>query len=377
MASLKHAVSSAGMVLIPALRRLNTERSELIKECATAHRDLIRSRKIRDVTLDERDRLVNENQALQRERKELCTRTESLSAEVEALKAKLSENSTWVPPGHDYSPIPDPNRVWEREDLIFDRTARTLPGVDMRESAQREMHDEFLGYYDRVQFPKLKTEGQRYFYENNFFPYSDAFFLNCMIRHFRPNSIVEVGSGFSSAVSLDTIDALALTSTICTFIDPHPERLLTLLSPEDQQRHRIIEDKVESAPLSEFDHLDAGDILFIDSSHVSKTGSDVNHVFFEVLPRLKSGVLVHIHDIPYPFEYSKSDVYEGRAWNEAYLARAFLQFNSAFEVLFYPSYVAALPVEPGSPRTWGVEWFENRMPKCAEFMGPSLWLRKL
>jgi hypothetical protein len=72
---------------------------------------------------------------------------------------------------------------------------------------------------------------------------------------------------------------------------------------------------------------------------VSKTHSDVNYIFFEVLPRLRSGVYVHFHDIFYPFEYPKEWVYQGRAWNEAYILRAFLQHNDRFELLFFNSFL--------------------------------------
>lgn len=376
MTTLRTAASSAGFVLFPALRKLNTERDNLKEECENKRTELVRLRDIRNRAREERDQLLQSNEALIQQRDSSKLQIEALLRENRKLQDQVKEYKTWVPPGHDYSPIPDPDLVWQREDLIFDRSARELPGIDMREQAQRELHDTFLEFYDDVSFPESKADGSRYFYENNFFPYCDAFFLYCMLRHFKPGRVVEVGSGFSSAVTLDTIDQLGLDKTECTFIDPHPERLLSLLSQIDEKRHRVVKQRVEFAPLSEFETLTENDILFIDSSHVSKTGSDVNHVFFEILPRLQSGVLVHIHDIPYPFEYSRADVYEGRAWNEAYLARAFMQFNSEFELLLYPSYVATLPVGPGSSRTWGVEWYEKRMQMCAERMGPSLWLRK-
>ncbi len=78
-------------------------------------------------------------------------------------------------------------------------------------------------------------------------------------------------------------------------------------------------------------------MLFIDSTHVSKVGSDVNFLFFEVLPRLRPGVHVHVHDIAYPFEYPREWVLEGRAWNEAYLLRAFLTGNPHWQIDLWPS----------------------------------------
>ncbi len=98
---------------------------------------------------------------------------------------------------------------------------------------------------------------------------------------------------------------------------------------------------MEDVALSTFERLGRGDILFIDSSHVSKTGSDVNYVVFEILPRLEPGVIIHFHDIPFPHDYPKEWVlHEGRSWNELYVIRALLMFTDAFEFLFGSSYVS-------------------------------------
>jgi hypothetical protein len=86
--------------------------------------------------------------------------------------------------------------------------------------------------------------------------------------------------------------------------------------------------------------LGAGDVLFIDSSHVAKTGGDVVFLYHEVLPRLAPGVIVHIHDIFLPADYPPEWVFSGRAWNEQYLVRAFLAFNSAFRILLAVAWLA-------------------------------------
>ena len=102
-----------------------------------------------------------------------------------------------------------------------------------------------------------------------------------------------------------------------TFIDPYPERLLGLLRPEDHDRAEIRVEPVQAVDLAVFDVLGPGDVLFIDSTHVARTGGDVVHDVFTILPRLASGVRVHFHDMFYPFEYPAAWVFEGRAWNEA------------------------------------------------------------
>jgi hypothetical protein len=92
-------------------------------------------------------------------------------------------------------------------------------------------------------------------------------------------------------------------------------------------------------PIEVFDVLDDGDILFIDSTHVSKPGSDVNWLFFRVLPRLKPGVVIHVHDIFYPFEYHNDWLTERRSWNESYLLRSFLSYNNTFQITFFSSWI--------------------------------------
>ena len=115
--------------------------------------------------------------------------------------------------------------------------------------------------------------------------------------------------------------------------------------------------------------LEAGDFLFVDSSHVSKTGSDVNFIFFEVLPRLKPGVIIHFHDVFTPMEYPRSWVMKPGAWfgfNEIYILRAFLMYNPEFEIIMFNTFL----------EEHHEEWFRKNMPLCLENKGGSIWLRK-
>ena len=270
------------------------------------------------------------------------------------------------PPGHFYSPIPSLDDLRQREAAIFRVWPRELPGIDLQVEGQLALLEAFRPYYDEIPFPERETEGFRYYFENTFYSYSDAIFLYCMIRHFRPRRIVEVGSGFSSAVTLDTNERFFEGRIECTFIDPEPGPLRKLLKPGDEGRVRVLADIVQTVPLSTFDGLGDGDILFIDSSHVSKTGSDLNHLVFNVLPRLGRGVLVHFHDVYYPLEYPREIVYEGFAWNEAYLLRAFLQYNSAFRIEFFNTYL----------ETFHRDQIYKAMPLCARNPGGSIWIRR-
>ena len=271
----------------------------------------------------------------------------------------------WMPPGHFHSPIPDRAEIRARERELFDRTARPIPAVDMHDDEQLALLEEMRGYVGEENFVWHETEGRRYYAINDFFPYADAFFLFAMMRKFRPKRIFEVGSGFSSAVMLDTIEDHGMEIDL-HFVEPNPERLHGLLRPDDHRFVRIYRRYVQDMNPDFFCALEPNDILFIDSSHVSKTGSDVNYLFFDVLPLLKPGVIVHVHDVPYPFEYAESWVYEGRSWNEIYLLRAFLAYNSAFPILLYPSYMASKDLVKGR------EWFPN----CMDPVSCSLWMRR-
>jgi hypothetical protein len=128
----------------------------------------------------------------------------------------------------------------------------------------------------------------------------------------------------------------------------------------------ILPAKVQSVDTQLFASLQANDMLLVDSTHVSKLRSDVNHVFFEILPVLGEGVLVHFHDIFWPFEYPKDSVSKGLAWNEAYLLRAFLQFNNSYEIVFFADYM----------HQRYKAWFEKHMPLFLRNPGGNFWLRK-
>jgi Methyltransferase domain len=158
-----------------------------------------------------------------------------------------------------------------------------------------------------------------------------------MLRYLQPQKIVEIGSGYSSAVVLDTNELFLDHRIDCTFIEPYPDRLRSLLRSGD--RIRLIESRVQGVDFGVLTALEPGDVLFIDSSHVSKAGSDVNHIIFNILPRIRSGVYIHFHDIFYPFEYPADWISIGIAWNELYLLRGFLQNNHDYEIQFFSSFL--------------------------------------
>ncbi len=280
--------------------------------------------------------------------------------------APWGETRQFVPPGHFYSPIPSLTDVRARAERLFADPPHTLPGIDLRETEQLALLESLQPFYDELPFPEQKTAGFRYCYENPAYSYSDAVFLHCMMRHVRPRRIVEIGSGYSSCMMLDTNDRFFGGGVACTFVDPYPDLLRALLHPGDAERITIIPRDAQTVPLDTFQRLEANDILFIDSTHVSKVGSDVNYLFFEILPRLAKGVYVHVHDIFFPFEYPAEWIYEGRAWTEAYLLRAFLTFNRTFEIALFNTFL----------ERFHEARFRERMALCMKNTGGSIWLRR-
>jgi hypothetical protein len=271
----------------------------------------------------------------------------------------------WVPPGHYYSALPDMAEVARRAVAIFGPAAETLPGIDLRRAAQSELLAKLGAYAADLPFERSRNPRSRYFRPNGSFPFQDAFMLHAMIRHLRPARLIEIGCGCSTCVILDTCEALELPTAV-TCIEPYPAYLLGLLRPEDSSRYGLRQAFVQDVPLTVFEALDAGDILFIDTSHVSKVGSDVNYLFFQVLPRLHPGVVVHFHDIWYPFEYPEDWFAKGMFWNEAYLLRAFLMFNATFEILLWNNFLNRCLTDQ----------VRAGFPLFLEEPGASLWLRR-
>ncbi|MCD2257785.1 class I SAM-dependent methyltransferase [Psychroserpens luteolus] len=280
---------------------------------------------------------------------------------VKGLKAQLDQ--LHVPPGHYYSPTISKEDLVKRSENIWKDHPREIIGLDLNEESQLNLLNEFAAYYKELPFEATEKEGLRYYYENRMYSYSDAIFLFCMLRKSTPKRIIEVGSGFSSAVTLDTNNLFFDNNMECTFIEPYPERLNSLLFESDSIR--LLQKPVQDVELSLFEELEANDILFIDSTHVSKTGSDVNFLMFDVLPRLKKGVKIHFHDIFYPFEYPKRWVIDGkRSWNEDYLLRAFLAYNAKFKIIAFNTFL----------EEFHEDWFKANMPLCLKNRGGSIWL---
>jgi hypothetical protein len=273
------------------------------------------------------------------------------------------------PAGHFYSPVIDPGSLIERQEKIWAHETFT-PAIKFNQRFHNFVLSVlFPRYFPLFEYPASPSAGdhdESFYLDNSQFGWLDAPALFVLLNYWQPKRMIEVGSGFSSLLTADVNQRFLNGTLEFSCIEPFPREFLTSGIPGISE---VIVQKVEDVPVSYFSSLGKNDILFIDSSHVSKTGSDVNYLIFEILPILKPGVIIHFHDIFLPDEYPKHWVLgEQRSWNEQYLVRALLMNSDSYHIQFGCSYARgvmsevldkALNTDPG--KSYG---------------GSSLWLRK-
>ena len=270
------------------------------------------------------------------------------------------------PVGHFYSPVVNPReiasaRVWSAEKQVF--------GIDFNDDSTLNILEQYfpkyIAAYDYPENASNTSSATQFYSRNSQFGWLDARTYLVLMLAWRPKRIIEVGSGFSTLLAADVNRRHFDSEIALTCIEPHPRQFLL---DGVQGVARLIKKKVQEVALVEFEVLQAGDILFLDSSHVSKTDSDVNYLVLNVLPRLASGVRIHFHDIYLPYDYPAEWVLqENRSWNEQYLLQALLMYSTAFAVEFSCSY--AFAQYPEKVRT------ALATEHC--FGGSSLWLTRL
>jgi len=278
------------------------------------------------------------------------------------------KNKLFVYPGHFYSPIVDTDeaRVFlekhSRQPLPYE-----LPGIKIDLQEMVNLWNRILPFLTKIPFPSEKTDNFRFYFGNGNYSYGDASILHAMLLHFNPKNLIEVGSGFSSACTLDTLQIISNNNCQITFIEPYPELLNSLIG-ESIDNVRVLPVRIQDIPLDLFRELADGDILFIDSTHILRTGSDVCYELFQILPSLAPGVIVHFHDIFWPFEYPfEWVVNDNRSWNELYAIRAFLTENDRFKIIFFNDYF----------NMQKKELIDRTYPTFNLNPGGALWLQKV
>jgi tetratricopeptide (TPR) repeat protein len=274
-------------------------------------------------------------------------------------------------PGSYYSPLVDPTEAAEYWRRSAASNISDLAGIPLDLQGMERFWRNNKDFMGSMAFAEKPGGATRYYFENGMYHNGDAVVLSGMIHQYRPTRVIEIGSGFSSAVIVDAVDRLGLRDFHLTCIDPDASRLRNLLRPEDYTKMSVIEDKVQEVPIDIFGQLQAGDILLIDSSHVMKTGSDVHYELFTILPVVRPGVIIHFHDVHFPFEYPESWVLQFRwAWNEAYVVRAFLAHNNAFRVIFFTDLFLRQRAELAGGVVPGERWPMNPL------IGSSIWISR-
>jgi Methyltransferase domain len=241
---------------------------------------------------------------------------------------------------HFYSPIPDiedlkKRDVWGVESKLW--------GIDFDVERQLEFLRNLSEYGEECRWPIQKSSEDIFYHSNNSFSFSCAAVLHSVIRKYRPSRLVEIGSGMSSIIISNAVlknEEEFGKKCEYTVIDPYVSELVASGMLKGVSDH--IANRVELVGMEPFQRLGKHDILFIDSSHQAKIGSDVNFEYLELIPQLARGVLIHIHDVclpwEYPREYALNETFR-QFWTEQYVLQAFLAFNDEFEILLAGNYM--------------------------------------
>jgi hypothetical protein len=250
-------------------------------------------------------------------------------------------------------------------------TERDLPGIHWDFPGQVELISGFNYEDELIKYPFEKPKQLGYYYNAVAFNSGDAEILYSMVRHFKPGRIIEIGCGMSTLIAVDAVrtNKVESKSYTCdyTCIEPYHEPWLE--SIKEVKVHREL---VENLNYDMFKELNENDILFIDSSHIIRPQGDVSIIYLEILPLLKPGVIVHIHDI-----FSPADMHEGflfgssLLYNEQYLLEAFLTCNPSFKVIGALSYLKRHYPELMTKKCPGMrKQFELQEPR-------SFWIKRV
>lgn len=262
--------------------------------------------------------------------------------EGELYKA-MRERGIFVLPDHYYRPFLDPQKLpadfWTSRSSLVGLTLNTDEALSWAETKLVEYFQELRSF---LPINKEDNPDSRLYLVNGTYMAVDAHMYYALIRHLRPKRIIEVGAGFSTLFAYEALKrGNSFDHTQLHVVEPYPE---AIIKEGLESIAKVRREFVQDVQLAFFDQLEAGDILFIDSTHVVKEGNDVLYLYLEVLPRLKPGVYVHVHDINLPEPYPSCYLDYGWFWNEQYLLQAYLINNSRVKILWPGNYLMC--VEP-------------------------------
>lgn len=289
------------------------------------------------------------------------------------LAAPAFERFGWVLlKRHYYGPIPSPD---ELADPLLNEPSE-LPGLTIDSNAARQLVQNhlrpFIQEFSREYPIEKPLTPHGYYLINGSYMAVDAHMYWALIRHFRPSRIIEIGAGMSTVVAAAACQKNASQDqprTELIAIDPYPHPAVAAGLPG---LSKLIPQRIQDVPMELFTSLTDGDFLFIDSTHVLRPGGDVQREYLEILPRLKPGVFVHIHDVHLPGTYPRVYMNNHWYWNEQFLLQAFLAFNDRFRVLWPGALMYA------EHRSWMHEVFPeiDAMRKQFPLAEPSaFWMR--
>jgi hypothetical protein len=270
----------------------------------------------------------------------------------------------WLPvPYHYYQPIIKEEMLSKDYDTIKD----PLFGINLREKEQLKLITNFEFKNELENISKSKTDDVNPYFENDSLNMLDSSTLYSMIRHFKPNRVIEIGGGISTkfinlALEQNTKETNNKAEHIC--IEPYEQPFLEKIGI------KVIRERVEKLDVSFFSKLSKNDVLFIDSSHIIRTKGDVVFEYLNVIPSLNKGVIVHSHDIFLPWDYPKKWIEDNLwFWNEQYLLQALISNSSRYGVLLTNNFLS--------------KTYPNRLRECFPMLsknnleGGSFWYQIL
>ncbi|MEW5871685.1 MAG: class I SAM-dependent methyltransferase [Chloroflexota bacterium] len=276
-------------------------------------------------------------------------------------KAEIQKYGVNLLPINFYSNIPSIEEIESSYEYSQEQPPYLVPTI-FDERRFRETLEQLCVYSTEFDPPIDGDEEscQDFFWGNGMFSYSDAMSYYCFIRHIQPANIIEIGSGFSTLVALQAVQKNGFGTIHC--IEPYPRKFLW---ENDQiDLHALKAQDIDSDFLNSL--LQDNDILFIDSTHTVKTGSDCLHIYLRLLPAVKRNIFVHVHDVFLPYGLPKEWLLDlQRFWTEQYLLLAFLLDNPKTMPLYGSNYNAK----------WNTPLMEKWMGAKYPSGGGSFWFK--